>query len=260
MAGLGAGDWDVVNASGFEPRVRFEASDDEEKGTSEPVGDCIKVNSALVARNFKRRLAKAKTEMVGKKSAHAAVLRAQFEKARLVAAPAAEFEFGAGVAPIPSLTRISLFLEGLVTSTAGGQFLSVFGNNPSSAIDWSSCSGLFQMYRVLGFTITFLPANRYNKVTTICTPGYVTVDWENSTALATAAEAVSLAEGLKFVTLEDPWEHKVVLPTEYPYNQWVDTSSPSSLAYMKFYFDYLSASTTYGRYVLKYDCEFLGRT
>lgn len=215
---------------------------------------------ARIQQRFKGRVRKAPTKTVAKGSAHAKVLTAMAEQTRLLNAPAAEFEFGSSLAPLPTITSISLLLEGIFTSTAGGTFVSVFGNSPSSAIDWASCSAMFQAYRVRKMTVTFLPSNRYSKTTTICTPGYVASDWEGSTALATAAEAVSLAEGLKFVTLEDAWEHQLVLPMSFPYDQWVPTSVPASTAWIKFYFDYLSTSTAYGRYVLKYDIEFLGRT
>ncbi len=171
-----------------------------------------------------------------------------------------EFSSGSGLAPVASLSREKLNYEASLTSNIGGEIVYTLGTDPSIAVDWTAFTNLFERYRTLSVTVRYLPNNRYSKTTTTCVPGYVVSDWEASTALGTRNEALSQVDSCTFVSLEDPWEHKLVVPRQYPYNQWIPISASTNVAYVKAFFDGLSASVQYGRVFVTFEVELLARS
>ncbi len=170
-----------------------------------------------------------------------------------------QFDLGGAEGLEPVHAFMSFMFQSSVTSTAGSIYNGVLSTDPSGLVDWTSVAAAFQRYRIRKVTVAYQPNNKYSKAV-ICSPGYLISDYENATALGSRTSAVSYVDNVTFCSLEDQWQHVMSIPSFYPYDQWYDVSSPASMAWIKFYFDNLSASTSYGYITVKYDIEFLGRS
>jgi len=146
-------------------------------------------------------------------------------------------------------------------SSAASVINASYGNDPSNATDWSNFAGNWQQYRVLAWELTFVPLNRYNKATTVlCNPCVVVISRQNSTGgavLTSYANAVAY-ESYKIHTLEDPFMKKIHMDGAGE-SQFLPTNSTSSVSWMKFYADTLTATFTYGLVVISYRVQFRGK-
>jgi hypothetical protein len=154
------------------------------------------------------------------------------------------------------ITRLNMVYETSVVSSAAGVYAGVEFFS-SSFFDWTSVSSTWEEFRVLGFSISFLPSNRYTKITTNCVPGYVAIDRTTATVFSSRASAAG-HESAKFHTLEDPWSKTVTMQNAVE-SQFQPTSSVIPTFWIKCYFDGLSVSTQYGYFFQVALLEFRGR-
>lgn len=141
-----------------------------------------------------------------------------------------------------------------LTSTAGGVIADVIPGNPSNASNWADTNTVWGEYRLLGFSISFMPFNRYSKTTTNCVPFAVIIDRRNSTALASTTAAASHASCVMHSS-EDPWTMSVKMSNAEE-SQFIAVSSPSAYQWFKFYASGLTVSTGYGYLLVTYRVQF----
>jgi len=170
------------------------------------------------------------------------------------------FDAKHGVAPLPVVVRMKMNFTQNFNSTAAFVIQNQYDTQPNTVVEWTSLALIYQAYRTRRLTLKFVPDNRYSKATTLCTAGMVVSDYTGATgSLTSMALAANYVDDLTFCSLEDPWEHTLVLPMVAPYSEWIPTSTPVVVATIKSFFNGLSASSTYGTVILTYDVEFLGR-
>lgn len=141
-----------------------------------------------------------------------------------------------------------------LTSTAGGVLNTVFSGNPSTAANWSDTNAVWGEYRLLGFTVFFMPFNRYSKSTTNTTPVLAVVDRRNATALSSTTDAARHASCV-MKSLEDPWSITIKMTGEEEAN-FIVVSAPTAFQWLKLYTSGLSASTSYGYAFITYRVQF----
>lgn len=141
-----------------------------------------------------------------------------------------------------------------LTSTVGGVIADVISGNPSSASNWADTNSVFGEYRLLGFSITYMPFNRYTKTTTNSTPFAVVIDRRNSSALTSLANAASKA-ACYIQSSEDPWTMTVKMQGDEE-SQFIAVSAPTAFQWFKFYATGLSVSTSYGYLLVTYRVQF----
>lgn len=161
------------------------------------------------------------------------------------------------------------FFTGGLASSAGGIISSVFTNDPSNTLEWASISAIYDEFRVLGFDLEFFPSNRYSKTTTVCTPGVGVVDHGTIAVLASLAAGFQ-HESCRVLSLEDPWTSRgdfagdCAKPLQWRMASseeavFTYTSTTLSNSAIKLYFTGLTASTTYGQFLLRFLVQFRGR-
>jgi hypothetical protein len=166
---------------------------------------------------------------------------------------------------------VSLINYNNLTSNAGGVFAGVYDQTMTNLAGWSDYAVVFDEFRVLGFQIEFFPVNRYTKVTTTCYPGVGVVDRDSNGALASIGAAFAYSSA-RVLSLEDPWtDAKEYRGSSVPALKWkmnsvldgtyITTAAPTPTvkAAIKFYFQNLSASTTYGIVVQRMLVQFRGK-
>jgi hypothetical protein len=156
--------------------------------------------------------------------------------------------------PNSGLHTVTLHFIAQISSTVGGVIASVWGDSPAAVANWSSLAATFREYRTLGFSVRYLPVNRYNKVTTTCIPMFSVQDRSSATALASRNEA-SEYDSVKMHSLEDPFSDSIRM-SGLPDAEFTATSSPASTYYTKWYVDGLTVSTTYGYALVTYRVQF----
>ncbi len=145
-----------------------------------------------------------------------------------------------------------------IYSSATGTITNVVANNPSLAEDWSNYAAIFNEYRVLGFKMEFLPANKYNKSNaTTVVPGYVVLDNESSSSLSSLAQAAAYSTA-KFVSLDEPFMH-VARMSDVEQADFVATSSVASAQWIKLFFTGLANSVLYGSIHVTLMVQFKGQ-
>lgn len=182
---------------------------------------------------------------------------------QLAEIPAQKLVYTGPIRPLSEneqLTTKTVFMSstGFISSSAAGKILSVFSNDPSTTVDWTSFANSFHEYRVLGIRLEYFPNNRYSKTTTTCRPVISIVDRTSDvTALSSYGVAVAHESAHK-VSLEDPWfrEAKMSGSEEAVF---APTTLPTITNAIKLYADGLTVSTEYGMYVLYYLVQFRGR-
>jgi hypothetical protein len=157
------------------------------------------------------------------------------------------------------LAVVDLLADGPAATTAGGVLTDVFADYPTGSPDWTNVSATFAEYRVLALRVQFIP-NATGAVfgTLLYSPVYVVWDASSSlTALTSYANAVNYAV-FSAKSLNEPWivSHKMDGIEE---SAFVATSSPIVDYSFKVYADTLTASTSYGRFVTHFKCQFRGR-
>ncbi len=154
-------------------------------------------------------------------------------------------------------TQILVF-TGAVASTAGALIDSNYSDDPASyaLAEWTSYTGLFKEYRVLGFELELVPHNKYNSSTTKTT--LVTVaDRDSSATLGSYQTACSHASS-KLWCMDD--HVRVVMKSSGAEEmQFRSTVGTQAFKWIKFYSDSLSISQTYYRSIVRLIIQFRNR-
>lgn len=168
-----------------------------------------------------------------------------------------------------TITPFNMFFETQLTSSSVGTIATVYTNDPTNCLEWSTISGPFEEFRVLAFELEFFPSNRYSKTTTVCMPGVGVIDHAGTGALASLAAGFA-HESCRVLSLEDPWTSR----RDFAGNKsppliwnmmgaeeavWTGTQSTLSNSAIKLYFTGLSNSTVYGMVLLRFLVQFTGR-
>jgi len=167
-----------------------------------------------------------------------------------------------------NMVVVDLQAEGFLTSSAGGVLNNVYTSSSATWANFGTWAGLYDEFRVLGMQLEFFPNNRYSKVTTTCTPGFGVVDHADSTPLTSYAAALAYASN-RVLSIEDPWTDRseyrgssvpslIIRMDGAEEAQWLPTSSTSSYLAIKIYFSGLTASTSYGLFLLRGLVQFRG--
>lgn len=148
---------------------------------------------------------------------------------------------------------------GLISSTAGGVIDSSYSDDPSGYgnADWTSATGLYHEYRILGLRVEFFPLNRYSKVSTNCAPMITVIDRAASGTLGSYLAAMNHGSAEKS-SLEDPWTREVKM-SGIDEADFIPIGSPVAKHWIKFYADGLSVSASYGRTFVYCLVQFRGR-
>jgi hypothetical protein len=134
-----------------------------------------------------------------------------------------------------------------LTSDVSGVINSVYDNNQSGYLDWSSIDALWDEYRPLALRVSYEPNNRYSKTTTVTVPIYCVIDRDSLGAIASKNAAVQY-ESCKINCLDDPWSKgvKAIGLSGLTTHQFVTTASPAGTFCIKLYATGASNSTIYG--------------
>jgi len=141
-------------------------------------------------------------------------------------------------------------------SDVGGTIALVQGSSPAAIGDWTSLANSFEEYRTLAFEIEYRPANRYSKVTTATFPSCWIVDRSSASALGSSITAANHAS-CRLLSLEDPFKIGCKM-TGTDESDFIPTSAPISVSWIKAYVTGLTASTTYGSCLVKYVIQLRG--
>jgi len=172
------------------------------------------------------------------------------------------------------LNTVILVQDGALSSSAGGVIAPVYPfQNPSSATDWSTSSGLYDEYRVLAMDFTYYPnstsAFNTTQLALAYAPIYCVVDHDSITALATYT-AASNYESLKVFDLAKKFRMTIKM-NGLNINVGSDTSPvsteggfmnvsnpPTTTGSIKLFGTGLSNAAVYGRFILRYRVQFRG--
>jgi hypothetical protein len=144
-----------------------------------------------------------------------------------------------------------------VTSSIAGVISTSVDNNPSGYLDWSSIAALWDDYRAVSLMVEFFPYDRYSKVTVSSKPIYVVFDRDSTGALGSVNACIQY-ESCKQESLEDPWT-RVVKMTDPGDSAFITTASPAATFTLKTYQSGLTASTTYGEFMITLIVQVRGR-
>jgi hypothetical protein len=145
-----------------------------------------------------------------------------------------------------------------LTSSVAGVANPVLDQTMGNYGGFSDYVVLYDEYRVLSMQAEFFPVNRYSKTTTSCYPGFGAVDRDSNGPFLSLG-APSTYSSARLMSLEDPWadprvyKGNVQTPISWKMDgvndaTWITTAAPiaSTKPSIKFYFQNLTASTTYG--------------
>lgn len=149
-------------------------------------------------------------------------------------------------------------ITGTFGSTAGGVLATWLVNSITSAPDWSTLSGDWAEFRLLGVRAEYMPWNRYSKTTTTVTPAIVVVDRAGVPFTPTSYAQLMNYSSAEKKSLEDPWIMEARMDGAEE-GSFVSTTSTSVQLGFALYADGLSVSTTYGRYFYYWLVQFRGR-
>jgi hypothetical protein len=177
------------------------------------------------------------------------------------------WDTGAQENDAPIVTNVLFELD--LSSDTTGTIASVFSNNPSGFYGWGNFNALYDEYRYLGIQVEYFPVNRYSKTTTTCVPGFAVVDRDDVAPLASQTAAL-MYESCRVMSLEDPWtDRREYRGSSVPAlrmhmdgareSSWITTQTPAATGSIKLYFSQLSASTFYGKVIVRGLFQFRGR-
>jgi len=153
------------------------------------------------------------------------------------------------LAEISTITTYVSWAPTLVTSSGSGLANPVFSDDISTANDYSSFSPVWDEYRVLALEVQYQPYNRYNQTLSVThatdvAPGFVLIDRDDGTATASLALA-SNYESARFVNLSSPFKCSVKMAGVEDAG-YLTTTSTVARQWIKYYFEALGASHSYG--------------
>jgi len=171
-------------------------------------------------------------------------------------------------------THTMSFMQDITAvSTGAGLMAPVFPfENPNSAQDFSVAIQMFDEYRVLAMDVTFVP-NMENTLDTANlalnhAPIYAVVDRDSNSALTAYATALNYPS-ISYHTLTKKWTKKMNMQGSSievssgignAEGLWLNCqSTPTLCGSIKIVAVGLSASATYGHFILRYRVQFRGR-
>lgn len=148
---------------------------------------------------------------------------------------------------------------GAFVTTVGGSGSGSYTLNPGTSAlaiaDWSSWAATYSEYRLLAACLHFVPAFQSSYPTSTAVGGTIAmfVDRDNGTSALSLSQILE-NEGSKFCSINQPLSvtFKMLGTNEA---QFVNTASPISPATIRFTTSSLSASTTYGIFILEWLLE-----
>lgn len=167
-----------------------------------------------------------------------------------------------------NLALIDLNSSGTLTSSAGGLINQVFTSASITFPLFPTWANLYDEFRCLGIQLEFYPTNRYSKTLVNSLPGFGVVDRADTAPLTTATQALTYAS-CRILSLEDPWSDR----SEYRGSsvpalkirmdgaeeaQWLPIASSGSFLAIKLLFTGLTASTSYGMFLIRGLFQFRG--
>lgn len=154
-------------------------------------------------------------------------------------------------------------LVGTITSDAVGRIKDTINFNPSTCPDWTSCSGLYDQFRVVGARLKMVPRTQ-NTVTLASNALFVVFDNDDSAVMTSYAEAAEY-QNSHFVPVLYNNSHTYSFTFARPSSgsetslDWHDVATPTaSVGAIKLYADTLSLTTNYFAYLIEYAIEFRG--
>jgi len=154
-------------------------------------------------------------------------------------------------------------LVGTITSDSIGRIKDTISFDPSTCPDWSSCSGLYDEFRVVGARLRLVPRTQ-NTVTLASNPLFVCFDNDDSSVITSYAQAAEY-QNTHFIPVLWNNYHTATFNFARPSSGgettllWQDVVTPSgSMGAIKLYADTLTASTNYFAYMIEYAVEFRG--
>ncbi len=160
------------------------------------------------------------------------------------------------------LSVLDLTADQAVTSSAGGVIADTWADYPQTSPDWTAMTTTFGEYRVLAMELRFVPNVQGATVASVAyAPFYVV--WDSSQSTTTPTPLASYSAASQYVVsriraLNEPWsiDHRMNGSEEATF---VPTSNNAVDYAFKTYASGLTASTTYGRYFVRWKCQFRGR-
>jgi hypothetical protein len=144
-----------------------------------------------------------------------------------------------------------------VTTTAGGVINTVYGNAPSSCVDWSNFANCYDEYRVLGFKVHYAPHNIYSKTSQNCQNIITAVDNDSGGAIA-SYNAMTAYESAALRSVEKPFNITAKM-SGVTQSTFITTAAPVANQWIKFYGDTFANSSIYGAVLIEFLVQFRGQ-
>lgn len=151
----------------------------------------------------------------------------------------------------------------LNTDGSGEAHFDLAVRNPSGAQDWSSCSALFDSYRVCAYKLQFIPhLPNGSSQTADYRPMYITYDNNSTISPISSINASLQYENLVVKNLFRPWKHYLYVPkstdvgTTYGYST---CALPNDSGRLTLLANNLDFSGFYGDIIITYYCKFKER-
>jgi hypothetical protein len=151
---------------------------------------------------------------------------------------------------------VTLFDNATISASAGGSILANFGNNPSSAANWTEMSTSWDEYRVLGIKFSYDPNNVVNTATLSGFNGYnMIVHGPSTSSPGTLAGAASTGVAHRwnaFRRFTREWRMSEVAESTF-----IDTSSPTTTSdALQLYAVNGTATQYYGNILIEFLVQF----
>jgi hypothetical protein len=168
---------------------------------------------------------------------------------------------------VPSLNKQSIVTvkkvlrsNATATSDGAGLLRGAFGNNPSTASDWSNWTADWFEYRVLAFEIEYVPLFENSYPATTAAGGLLAMFVDRTSSASSPSLATCLqTDGVEYASINKKLR-QVAKATGTNEMQWLNTGSPSSWCSVRYCSTALSISQAYGTFVITWLVEFRNST
>jgi hypothetical protein len=164
-----------------------------------------------------------------------------------------------GIQERQKITTVTHYGPISLASNGSGTVATVFSDDPTSSVDWSSLAQVWDEYRVLGFTFHSQPFNRYTRTNTEqIGPLFTVIDRDDAVALTTEAQALEY-ESLVVFYMGDPFKREVRSMTSIEDASFITTATPVARNWLKLIAQNITPSIGVTRVWLDLLIQFRGR-
>jgi hypothetical protein len=164
-----------------------------------------------------------------------------------------------------SLMTTVIMADTTLSSDTSGNITTVFTSSPATvgggvtlAPGWSGLAGSWDEYRTLGYELTYVPFDKYNRGVSVFTVPLVAVaDYDSSSPLLNYVSADQYSSQ-KYLSLDEKWTYSVRM-SGIENSEFTSTAAPFAFYWLKLFGTGATVSTAYGKLFIRYRVQFRGR-